>query len=226
HKDHFIGKCRHIFNLDLDLNPFYRICRKDPVLYSVISSGRGRLMRSESIYEDIFKSICSTNIQWKQAVKMINRIGRAGSQVTGSDYRCFPTPRQILDKGESFLKEQGRAGYRSRYLIDLCRRFLDNEPKALKAEKGELCAKTLKHYFLSFSGIGKTTARYLMALYGHFEEIAVDSLVISYLSKTVFDGKQPNEKQIHEYFSCYGKWAYLAYWMEFILAGGWKPREE
>ncbi|MBD3386767.1 hypothetical protein GF407_17825, partial [candidate division KSB1 bacterium] len=47
HKDHFIGKCRHIFNLDLDLNPFYRICRKDPVLYSVISSGRGRLMRSE-----------------------------------------------------------------------------------------------------------------------------------------------------------------------------------
>jgi 3-methyladenine DNA glycosylase/8-oxoguanine DNA glycosylase len=226
YKDSFIQKCRHVFNLDLDLRPFYRICRKDPVLYNVISSGRGRLMRSESIYEDIFKSICGTNIQWKQAVKMINRIGQAGSRVPESDYRCFPTPQQILNKGEPFLKEQGRAGYRSRYLIELSRRFSDNEPKAVKAEKGELDAKALKNYFLSFSGIGKTTARYLMALYGHFEEIAVDSLVISYLSKTVFGGKQPNEKQIEAYFSPYGKWAYLAYWMQFILAGGWQPREE
>lgn len=223
HKNDLIKKCRHVFNLDLDLTDFYALCKKDPLLKGVIAGGRGRLMRAESVYENIFKAICGTNVQWKQAVNMINRIGSIGTAASHTEYRCFPTPQQVLQAGESFLKTHGRVGYRSRYLIDLCRRFAAGEPEAKAAQNGSMQKAELKRYFLSFSGIGKTTARYLMALYGHFDEIAVDSLVISCLSKTVFDGNKPSEQQVHDYFAHYGKWAYLAYWMEFILAGGWQP---
>jgi hypothetical protein len=83
----------------------------------------------------------------------------------------------------------------------------------------------LKDYFLGFKGIGKTTARYLAALYGDYSEMAVDSLVVSYMAKTYFNGKTPGDKQIRDVYEPFGRWKYLVYWMEFIEAEGWTPDE-
>ncbi|NIA30244.1 MAG: hypothetical protein GWP06_10070 [Actinobacteria bacterium] len=218
-----IGKFRHIFNLDLDLGEFYKISAKHPLLDQVEKRGMGRLMRAGSVYEDIFKSICGTNVQWKQAVKMINNIAQLGEPVPGTEYRIFPKPKAVLNAGEKFLKDVGRVGYRSSYLIELCQRFADGESEALAVENGEKTGIELYKYFLEFKGIGKTTARYLSALYGYFEDMAVDSLVLSYMAKTHFGGEKPTEKQVEEFYAKFGRWRYLAYWMEFIIAGGWKP---
>ena len=81
-------------------------------------------------------------------------------------------------------------------------------------------------YFLSFKGIGQTTARYLSALYGDYSEMAVDSLVVSYMARTYFNGSKPGEKQIRDIYEPFGRWKYLVYWMEFIIAEGWTPDEE
>jgi len=218
-----IGKFRHIFNLDLDLGEFYKISAKYPLLDQVKKRGIGRLMRAGSVYEDIFKSICGTNVQWKQAVKMINNIAQLGEPAPGTEYRIFPGPKVVLNAGEKFLKDVGRVGYRSSYLIELCQRFADGESEALAVENGEKTGIELYQYFLGFKGIGKTTARYLSALYGYFEDMAVDSLVISYMTKTHFGGEKPTEKQVEEFYAKFGRWRYLAYWMEFIIAGGWSP---
>ncbi len=214
---------RHIMNLGLDLTEFYHLCTTDPVLAQVPGRGIGRLMRAESLYEDVFKSICGTNIQWKQAVKMIHNIAQLGDTAPGDDYHLFPTASQIVDAGESFLKQKGRVGYRSGYLIDLAERFIKGEPDAAAVENGEMPADELKKYLLSFKGVGKTTAHYLMALYGHFEEMAVDSLVLKYMSERHFNGETPTEKQVVRFYDRFGRWRYLAYWMEFIVNGGWNP---
>ncbi len=213
---HIIKKFEHVFHLNLNLDEFYTLCKNNSILKDVPVKGMGRLMRSESVYEDVFKSICGTNIQWKQAVKIINTIGLQGECVAGTEYHVFPGPQQILNLGESFLREQGRAGYRSNYLIALCQRIL--------AENSfDLPQKDLVPYFTNFKGIGKVTARYLAALYGDFSEMAVDSLVIAFMTKHHFNGEKPTERQIEAYYDKFGKWKYLAYWMEFILAGGWSP---
>ncbi len=214
---------RHIMNLDLDLSEFYRLCSNDPVLAQVPKLGIGRLMRAESLYEDVFKSICGTNVQWKQAVKMIHNIAQLGDKASGTDYHLFPNASQILDAGESFLREQGRVGYRSGYLIELAQRFVDGEPEAATVEKGDMPPKELKKYFLGFKGVGKATAHYLMALYGHFEEMAVDSLVLKYMTERHFNGETPTEKQVVRFYDRFGRWRYLAYWMEFIVNDGWNP---
>lgn len=216
-------KFRYIMNLDLDLSGFYQLCREDGVLAQAPERGIGRLMRAESLYEDVFKSICGTNVQWKQAVKMIHNIAQLGDAVAGTDYHLFPSARQILDAGESFLKEKGRVGYRSSYLVDLAERFAKGEADAAAAERGEMSPGELKKYFLSFKGIGKTTAHYLLALYGHFEEMAVDSLVLKYMSQRHFNGIVPTERQVADFYERYGRWRYLAYWMEFIINEGWNP---
>ncbi len=218
-----VKKFRHIFNLNIDLGEFYKICSEYPLLNQVKKRGMGRLMRAGSVFEDIFKSICGTNVQWKQAVKMINNIAQLGEPVSGTEYRIFPGPQAVLKAGENFLKDVGRVGYRSSYLIELCQRFVDGESEALAVENGEISGNELYKYFIGFKGIGKTTARYLSALYGYFENMAVDSLVISYMAKTHFGSIKPTEKQIEEFYAKFGRWRYLAYWMEFIIAGGWSP---
>lgn len=221
-----IKRFRHIFNLDVDLADFYLMCKNHPLLNQVEVRGMGRLMRTESVYEDVFKSICGTNIQWKQAVKTINTISQLGDAVPGTEYHLFPSAQQILAKGESYLKDVGRVGYRSSYLFDLAERFVQGEPAALAVENGEIVGKDLFKYFLDFKGIGKVTAKYLSALYGYFEEMAVDSLVISYMRSRHFNGEIPTEKQIEEFYAKFGKWRYLAYWMEFIVADGWDPNSQ
>ena len=216
-------KFRYIMNIDLDLSGFYQLCGQDGVLAHAPERGIGRLMRAESLYEDVFKSICGTNIQWKQAVKMIHNIAQLGDVAAGTNYHLFPSPQQVLNAGESYLKEKGRVGYRSGYLINLADRFVKGEADAAAAENGEMSPMELKKYFLSFKGIGKTTAHYLMALYGHFEEMSVDSLVLKYMAQRHFNGVVPTEKQGVSVYERYGRWRHLADWMEFIINEGWTP---
>ena len=213
----------YLMNLDLDLTGFYQLCATHPVISVVPKRGMGRMLRSASVFEDVFKSICGTNVQWRQAVKMINAIAGIGTMVPGTDLRIFPTPGQILEAGESFLKDVGRVGYRSSYLVDLCERALKPDKMGERIEKERAPYKELFDYFTGFKGIGKVTARYLCALYGRFDELSIDSLVISYMSKIYFNGEKPTVKQIEDIFNQYGEWQYLVYWTEFIVNKGWDP---
>jgi len=224
-QNNVINRFRRIFNLELDLEDFYKKCRDHPILHKTFDYGLGRLIRSESVFEDIFKSICGTNVQWKQAVKMINAIGAAGPAVPGTKYTGFPLPETILNRGEDFLKETARVGYRSRYLMALCKRFTSGESEAKRAENGDMNRDELKNYFLSFDGIGPITTNYLMALYGYYEEIGVDSFVISYMSRAHFNGRKPSAQQVQDFYADFGCWRFLAYWMEMIIMNGWNPDE-
>lgn len=222
-KEEIAKKFRYVFNLDLDLTDYYHLCTTDEILKKVPERGMGRLMRAESLWEDLFKSICGTNVQWKQAVKMIHNIATIGETLAQTNFHLFPTPHQILQAGESFLKETGRVGYRSGYLLDLAERFAAGEAQATLVEAGEMPADAMKKYFLGFKGIGPTTSRYLMALHGHFAEMAVDSLVVNYMKQYHFHGLTPTSQQIVSHYARFGRWSYLAYWMEFIVNEGWSP---
>ena len=222
-KNCIIQKFEHIFSLHLDLSTFYSQCESHNVLKYVRKLGLGHLMRSESLYEDIIKSICGTNVQWTQAVKMVNNIAAAGPIIENL-YHAFPSPGTLLEKGESYFKETGRVGYRSRYLLDCCNRFVNGEVQSKQAEKGRLNSDELRSYFTSFSGIGPITANYLLALYGSFEDIAVDSFVLSYMKNMHF-GYKPTPAEVQDYYAQFGSWRYLAYWMEMIINNGWSATD-
>ncbi len=217
------AKFIRVFNLEVDLAPFYRLCSNDPLLRNLKRRGLGRIMRAESIYEDVFKSICGTNVLWKQAVKMINAIAEIGERPAGSEYHAFPGAAAVLNAGEAWLKEKGRVGYRSRYLMALCERMLSDDPEIERAEQGEIKGPDLFAFFQGFQGIGPVTARYLAALYGYYGELAVDSAVISYMARTHFHGRKPTPQAVQKHYAHFGEWRYLAYWMEFIVNRGWVP---
>ncbi len=219
-KDEIINQFHLVFNLDLNLSGFYKICSLHSTLKQLPQKGMGRLMRSPNVFQDVFKSICGTNVMWKQAVKMVNTIAELGDVVPGTSYRVFPTPQQILDASESYLKDTGRVGYRSAYLIELANRYMNENPETAYNHN---TYPELFQFFVNHKGIGKVTARYLCALYGRFEELSIDSLVISYMTRTYFNGTKPETGQIEQIFEQYGEWKYLVYWMEFVLNKGWDP---
>ncbi len=217
------AKFHHVFNLGLDLSPFYRQCAADPVLRLLRRKGLGRIQRSESVYEDVFKSICGTNTLWKQAVRMVGAVAELGDRAPLVPFRTFPTPETVLEAGKRYLVEKGRVGYRADSLIALCERAARGDAEAERVQNGEVRGAELLTFFVGYRGIGKITARYLAALYGYFGELAVDSAVIAYMAKTHFGGRRPTEKEVQDHYGRFGEWRYLAYWMEFVLNRGWVP---
>ena len=57
------GTIRHMLRMDDDLSPFYARGAEDPEL-AWAAEGAGRMLRSPTVFEDVVKTICTTNCTW------------------------------------------------------------------------------------------------------------------------------------------------------------------
>ena len=62
-----------MLRLDEDLSPLYARLAEDPAL-AWASQGAGRWMRSQSVFEDVVKTICTTNCAWSGTVRMVSTL--------------------------------------------------------------------------------------------------------------------------------------------------------
>src|SRR5260370_15026487 len=68
-----MAQVRHVLSLDLDLTPFYAVAAEDPDLAWVLT-GAGRMVRSPTVFEDVVKTICTTNTSWGRTTRMVNAL--------------------------------------------------------------------------------------------------------------------------------------------------------
>ncbi|MGN6168454.1 MAG: hypothetical protein ACTHQQ_09835, partial [Solirubrobacteraceae bacterium] len=54
------AQIRHMLRLEEDLSGFYRLAAADPAL-AWVAAGAGRMVRSPTVFEDLVKTICTTN---------------------------------------------------------------------------------------------------------------------------------------------------------------------
>lgn len=208
-------RARSMLHLDERLDGFYALARTEPELSAARRAGAGRLVRASSLWEDIVKTILGTNVVWKQAVVMINRLAELGDRCPADPtLRAWPTPGQVTRAGERYLRNTVRAGYRSPYIVELAQRMKagDIDLEALEAQAPEMTLDELFKALTSVKGIGKSSAHYLMNLLGRYDHISVDSATIAYAKRAWFKGKRPTEKQIRRRFAQFGKWQSLVYW--------------
>src|SRR5207245_2481087 len=103
----------------------------------VIEKGAGRMLRSPTVFEDLVKTICTTNCSWGLTKNMVtNLVQKLGSKsepppsgggtdaasVAPSFYankHAFPTPEAMASVGTEFYRDEIRAGYRSPYFVEL-----------------------------------------------------------------------------------------------------------
>ena len=71
-------RCAVMLHADEDLRGFYRLCAQREELRAAHEHGAGRCMRAPTLFEDVIKAVLGTNVLWKQAVVMINRVAELG----------------------------------------------------------------------------------------------------------------------------------------------------
>ena len=90
----------HMFRLDEDLSAFYELVSDDPGLDWCVL-GAGRMLRAPTVFEDVVKTICTTNTAWSGTRKMTAAlVDNLGVEAPGGG-RTFPTPEAMSAADEN-----------------------------------------------------------------------------------------------------------------------------
>jgi 3-methyladenine DNA glycosylase/8-oxoguanine DNA glycosylase len=206
-------RSRWMLAVDQDLGEFYELCRSEPRLAHVPAEGRGRFLRSSSLFEDTVKTICTTNTTWAQTKGMVRRlVERLGPSSALSEHHAFPTPLTIAGAGEGVLRDEVRLGYRAPYVHELSQQIAAGDLDLEALRTSDLPTAELRKQLLRIKGIGSYAAASLLMLVGRYDYIGVDSWAKKLVSKQFYDGQPVGEKEIQAAFEGFGKWRALAYW--------------
>jgi N-glycosylase/DNA lyase len=211
---------RHVLRLDADLSPFYVMAAADPDL-SWAASGAGRMVQSPTVFEDVVKTVCTTNCTWSATERMVNAIvthlgeAAAGVRPDGALGRSFPTPAAMAEAGEPFYKDVARAGYRGAYLVAIARAVADGELdlEALqRATAEELPDDELERRLLALPGVGPYAAAHIMMTIGRYSRLILDSWTRPTYVRLA-GKKRASDAQILRRFRRFGPYAGLAFWL-------------
>lgn len=206
--DEVAARVRWMLRLDEDLSEFYRLCRERSDGYEA-AIGRGRLLRSPTLFEDAVKVLFTTNTAWAQTKQMVSRTvaGLGAAAPDNPEARAFPTPEAVLAAGETFFTEEVRAGYRAPAVIGLAERA----DELAELEDSDPPTPELRKRLLSFKGLGPYSAATLLMLLGRYDDLPVDSEARAFAARHYFDGERPADADIHALYEGWGRWTYLAY---------------
>ncbi|MHB1130844.1 MAG: DNA-3-methyladenine glycosylase family protein [Chloroflexota bacterium] len=206
-----LAKSRYMLRLDEDLSEFYGLCLRAGGQRG-LCLGRGRLLRSPSLFEDAFKVIATTNVTWRQTKAMIARtVALIGPAVPGApSLRAFPGPAEVLAAGADFFRNEARLGYRTEAILALAERA--DELEALRS--AALSPAELRKRLLTFKGIGPYASATLAMLAGCYDFLPVDSGALAFTAKKYFGGRAPAPSEVEAMYEPWGRWKYLGYWTD------------
>jgi 3-methyladenine DNA glycosylase/8-oxoguanine DNA glycosylase len=222
-----LAQIAHILRLDEDLSDFYERVRKDADL-AWAARGAGRLIRSETVFEDVVKTICTTNCAWSATVRMVGalveHLGEPAAEAPeeGPWGRAFPTPTAMAKAKESFYKDVVRAGYRGPYLRSLAASVADGSldlEHLSRAPREELPDDEVAARLLALPGVGPYAAAHVMMLVGRYSPLILDSWTRPKYASV--NGRKASDAAIERRFRRYGPYAGLAFWL--YLTRDWVP---
>ncbi len=217
--DEVAEKVTWMLGLEQDFSQFYALCREEPKLGGVEAEAKGRLLRSPTLFEDIVKTILTTNTAWSGTKRMVNALVEAYgasadvARVDGEDgERAFPSPAALAGKSEAELREVGKLGYRAPYVLELAQRVTAGELDLGALKAPELSMPELRKRLLGIKGVGAYAAATLLMLLGRYDYLPMDSYACSAVSREWYDGEPVGEQEIEAAFAKWGEWKGLAYW--------------
>jgi N-glycosylase/DNA lyase len=211
---------RHILRLDTDLSGFYEAAAQDPDL-AWVTAGAGRMLRSPTVFEDVVKTICTTNCAWSATVRMVSALVSELGLEAPDGRRAFPLPAAMADAGEAFYRDIVRAGYRGPYLrtvaTDVANGGLDLEA----LNDPELGDDEVAARLLALPGCGPYATAHMMMLLGRYSRLIFDSWTRPTYAR--LNGRKAGDKTIERRFRRYREYAGLAFWL--YLTRDWVGEE-
>lgn len=205
---------RHMFRLDDEMEEFYLACNLHPDFQWIGRAGAGRLLRSPTVYEDLVKSICTTNCSWALTERMVNGLVDSLGVLSNDGRRAFPTAEAMARQPESFYRDTVRAGYRSSYIKELANRVASGEIDVESWLTTDKPTVELKREMKRVKGVGDYAAENLLKLVGRYEGLALDSWLRGRFALTRNNRRAASDSKIERYYSRFGQYRGLAIWCD------------
>ena len=210
---------RHMFRLDEDLSGFYALVGDDPELGWCVA-GAGRMLRAPAVFEDVVKTICTTNTAWSGTRKMTRAlVENLGIEAPGGR-QTFPTPEAMADASVDLYRDVIRAGYRGPYLKQLATDVAEGRIDLEELNDPELPDDEAAMRLLELPGVGPYAAAHVMLTsLGRYSRLVLDSWTRPTYAKLAGARGALKDATIERRFKRYGEWAGLAFWL--YLTRGW-----
>lgn len=204
----------HILRFDDPLDEFYALAEMDERLAWVSAVQAGRLLRSPTVFEDLVKTLCTTNCSWALTKKMVSNLVEKLGEPAANGKRAFPTPEVLAGVSEDFYRDEIRAGYRSPYFLELSEAVASGKVDPESWLHSDLPTAELKKDIKKLKGIGDYAAENLLKLLGRYDGLALDSWLRAGFYKKYNREKACDDKKIERHYRKYGNWKGLAIWCD------------
>ncbi|HEY5981959.1 MAG TPA: hypothetical protein VIU38_00680 [Anaerolineales bacterium] len=201
-----------MLGLDQDFSSFYKAARGEPKLRKARRNAHGRVLRSPTFFEDVLKTILTTNTLWA-ATKRMNLNLVSGFGAPGTDgTRAFPRPEQVAAAGLKLLRSQVRVGYRAEAIHQLGRSAAAGELDLESFKTSTLPTLELRKELLKIRGVGPYAAANLLMILGRSDFIPIDTYALKMVSHEWHRGRKVTPKHVERAFSKWGEYKGLAFW--------------
>jgi 3-methyladenine DNA glycosylase/8-oxoguanine DNA glycosylase len=205
---------RHILRLDDDVDDFYHLIEPHDNFSWVRTMGAGRLLRSPTVFEDLVKTLCTTNCSWGLTKKMVSNLVQTVGEPGLTAKRAFPTAAAMAEKDEKFYRDVIKGGYRSPFFVELAENVASGKIDPEAWLTSELPTLELRKEIKSIKGIGDYAADNLLKLLGRYDGLALDSWLRAQFYKKHNRNKPCPDKKIERRYARFGKWKGLVLWCD------------
>lgn len=153
-----------ILSLDLDIDPFYTLARKDPVLGPLVRRFRGlRPPRFASVFECLVNAVALQQISLAAGLTLLNRLSRTyGACVSAAGNRmyAFPDPAKLAVAQPASIRKLGFSLRKATTIVGLADAAHEGrlDLEALATHDDEHVIETLTQ----MDGIGRWSAEYTL----------------------------------------------------------------
>lgn len=191
-------------------------------------SGRGRLFRSPTFFEDVVKTVTSCNVAWPSTIRMNASLTALGGGV-------FPSAANLARKRPSTLRARCGVGYRDQRLVDLAKLFTSGAVDEAWFEDSGTSDDEVFDALLEWPGIGPYAAGNIMQLLGRYGRLAIDTETERHAREDL--GFREERRALHDrverHYEAFGDEKFRSYWFEVWTAyekrrgpaWTWAPRE-
>jgi N-glycosylase/DNA lyase len=202
--EHIEATVARMLRLHDDLSPFYAAIAGDERLSWAI--GAGRMLASPTVFEDVVKTICTTNCSWSATIRMTLALVKLGE---GS----FPDPHVLARAPAQWYRDVARMGYRGPYVkriaADVAAGRLDLERLAVRNARSDA---DVESELLALPGVGPYAAAHVMQVLGRHRQLVLDSWTRPTYARLA-QRRRASDATIRRAFARYGEYAGLAFWL-------------
>jgi N-glycosylase/DNA lyase len=205
---------RHMLRLDDEMASFYETVARDPEFSWIVREGAGRLLRAPTVFEDLVKTICTTNCSWALTEKMVKGLVQHLGRTASDGSKSFPTPARMAEVPLSFYRDEVRAGYRAPYLLELASRVADGSLDVEGWLTSTLPTVELQREMKRLKGVGDYAAETMLKLIGRYDGLALDSWVRARFALLHNRGRAATDQKIARHYARFKTWRGLALWCD------------